>query len=144
MKMLHSTMSEPTEAHIIRSLINFLRGEGYRVRLEVPNMGQSADLVATRSRWVTFVEAKRRDWRRAMEQCRAHESVADFICIALSLRKLSDAFLGEVRACGYGVIQYDAETLTCQWVVEPTRNGRVWGPQRRRVAMAMRAIEYAD
>lgn len=137
-------MSEPGEAHIIRSLIQFLRGEGYRVRLEVPNMGQSADLVATRSRWVTFVEAKRRDWRRAMEQCRAHEPVADFICIALSLGKLSDTLLGEVRECGYGLIQCDAETLSCQWVVEPTRNGKVWGPQRRRVAIAMRAIEYAD
>ncbi|MGD8451460.1 MAG: hypothetical protein PVJ57_06545 [Phycisphaerae bacterium] len=129
---------------MVGSLVGFLRNQGYRVRLEVPNLGQSADVVATRNRWVTFVEAKRHDWRRAIEQCRAHQVVADYICIAISLRSVPDALLKQVRGEGYGLIQCDPTSWDCEWVVEPSRNLKVWPPQRRRMAAAMRAISYVD
>lgn len=137
-------MIEPNEKQIVGSLVQFFANEGYRVRLEVPNMGQSADLVATRSRWVTFVEAKRRDWRRALQQCRAHETVADYICLAVFSRASSDTLIAQVSQYGYGLIKCDAESMACQWVIEPRRNTQVWPPQRRRVAAAMKGIAYAD
>jgi len=124
--------------------VRFLADEGYRIRLEVPNMGQSADLVASRSRWLTFVEAKRHDWRRALRQCRAHEAVADYICVAISLRSVSNALLQEAKDVGYGLIRYDLASQTCEWMLQPSRNTKVWLPQRRRLMAAMKVIDYAD
>lgn len=131
------------EQSIVRELVAFLYREGYRVRLEVPNMGQSADLVATRGRWAMFVEAKVADWRRALEQCRAHEQVADFVCIAVASSKLSSVLIGEATRLGYGVIHCVPATLTCRWVLRPRLNRRVWRPQRRQWAKTMRGVSYA-
>ncbi len=144
MKTSRSGAANASEAHLVRGLVRFLTGEGYRVRLEVPNMGQSADLVASRSRWLTFVEAKRHDWRRALEQCRAHEAVADYICVAISLRSASDALLQDIKEVGYGLIRCDLALQTCEWVLQPSRNTKVWPPQRRRLLAAMKAIDYAN
>ncbi len=132
-----------SEAHLVGGLVRFLTAEGYRVRLEVPNMGQSADLVASRSRWLTFVEAKRHDWRRAIDQCRTHEAVADYICVAISLRSVSKGLLQEAKEFGYGLIRCDLGSQTCEWVLQPSRNTKVWPPQRRRLMAAMRVIDYA-
>ena len=52
------------EAALVDHVADFLRKRGYRVRLEVPNMGQSMDIAATKGRWLTAVEAKMRDWHQ--------------------------------------------------------------------------------
>lgn len=144
MKTSRNGTAKASEAHLVGGLVRFLTGEGYRIRLEVPNMGQSADLVASRSRWLTFVEAKQHDWRRAFEQCQAHEAVADYICVAISLRSVSNALLQEAKDAGYGLIRCDLDSQTCEWVLHPSRNTNVWAPQRRRLMAAMKAIDYAD
>lgn len=129
---------------VVRRLVSMLRRQRYRVREEVPNMGQSADIVATKGRWLTFVEAKVSNWRRAIQQCRAHEHVADFICIAVASSFMSAEFLASAKDLGYGVIQCKGGTGQCRWVLRARRNKRTWRPQRRHFAKALRKIDYAN
>lgn len=133
-----------SEAELVEAVQLFLAADGYRVRSEVPNMGQSVDLVATRGRWITMIEAKMRDWRRALIQCQAHEVVADFICIAMAACTVSNELAHAAEARGYGVISCNPVDGTCQWALRPARNGNIWLPQRRHIAQAMRKIEYAS
>ena len=131
-----------SEEAIVRRLVAHLTAQGYRVRIEVPNMGQSADVVATRNRWVTVIEAKRRDWRRAILQCRAHEQVADFVCIAIGTVTVSDALREEAEQAGYGLIHCPPEPMSCMWILTPRRNANVWAPQRERLGEVLKEIEY--
>lgn len=105
-------------------------------------MGQSADVVATRGRWVTVIEAKTKDWRKAIEQCRAHEHVADFICLALCCAAPSDRLLGAVRVSGYGLITVSPDGLQVQWLWAPTLNRGIWPPQRRTLSENLREISH--
>lgn len=143
------TLKEPlrvmfdTETELVDKLTLFMAAEGYRVRIEVANMGQSADIVATKGRWVTAVEAKLQDWRRALIQCRAHEQVADYICIAIGSANVSDLLLREAEELGYGVIHFDAAQRRFGWVLNPKVNRNVWRPQRQYWSKQMRGIRYA-
>ncbi len=132
-----------TERELVQRVTDLLVSQGYRVRHEVPNMGQSADIVATKPGLLMFVEAKVRDWRRALSQCVAHEQVADFICIALGTNSVSEEALSQVAARGYGLISFSLGERSCAWVHTPRRNEKVWSPQRRRAVSLMRNIEYA-
>ena len=131
------------ENEVVRQVTNLLMAEDYRVRHEVPNMGQSADIVATKGSWVTFIEAKVRDWRRALQQCVAHKQVADFICIAVAMESVSDALVVEIETRGYGLILCYPNNGRCEWIKPPRRNENVWRPQRQRLVSLMRKIEYA-
>jgi hypothetical protein len=135
-KSIHS------EGEVVALLVDFLADAGYRVRLEVPNMGQCADVVGTRNRWVTFFEAKTRDWARALEQCRAHESVADFVCLAVAMKSVPKRLREELTETGYGLVVCDVKQGRCEWLVQPRRNEDVWLPQRRKLAAKMKGIEH--
>lgn len=132
------------EADLVSSLTRTLQDEGYRVRMEVSNMGQSIDMVATRGRWVTVIEAKLQDWRRALTQCRAHEQIADFICVAIGSATVSDSFAEEAERAGYGIIHFCRDSQQFQWVRRPSRNRRIWLPQRRHWARSVKRIDYAN
>ena len=127
---------------MVMRLRDSLCGEGYNVRIEVPNMGQSIDVVATKNRWITAVEAKLTNWRRALAQCVAHEQVADFICIAVGTGGVSDALFAEANNRGYGIIHCAPTGNCCHWVLRPRRNRQVWRPQRNQLAAALRVIRY--
>lgn len=129
-----------SETLLVDRLSRFLSDDGYSVRLEVPNMGQSADVVATKNRWVMFVEAKLDNWRRALAQCTAHEQVADFVCVAIGTVSVSDDLKREAAARGYGVIHWSPKGGEFVWVLEPKRNVDVWKPQRERLARDLRRI----
>ena len=146
MKTSHSKKNSERsvpEHRVVQAVTDLLVAQRYRVRHEVPNMGQSVDIVATRGSWLTCVEAKVRDWSRAISQCLAHEQVADFICIAIGIESVSEGLLRRVASYGYGLIVYRLSDGTCTWVRAPDRNRRVWQPQRRRLASNMRKIDYA-
>lgn len=132
------------EADLVNELARVLQDEGYRIRVEVSNMGQSIDMVATKGRWVTVVEAKLQDWRRALMQCQAHEAIADFICIAIGSATVSDSLAAEAERSGYGIIHYCRNSRQISWVRRPSRNTRVWTPQRRHWARSVKRIEYAN
>lgn len=141
--MMSRTQQASREDKVVALVVSLLRHDGYRVRREVSNMGQSADIVATRGRWVTFVEAKVGHWRRALGQCQAHEQVADFVCVALAASGVPEEFLKMSRQRGYGIIHCAIDELTCRWVTRPVRNASVWRPERKRWARLLRTIEYA-
>lgn len=139
-----STRKPLTKEHqLVSKLIEFLKSENYRVRLEVPNLGQSVDLVATRGRWVTLIEVKIHDWRTAIKQCRAHEHVADFICIAVGTNTVSETACREVENLGYGLIHYTGNGQF-SWILQPERNRLLWKPQRGKLSLALREIEYEN
>lgn len=131
-----------TEFRMVCSVTEHLFGEGYRVRLEVSNMGQSIDVVATKNRWITAIEAKRTDWRRALLQCRAHLMVADFIVIALALKNVPTELSQTLHANGWGLLMYDSTSGEWRWEIKPRKNKRVWQPQRRRFSEHMRKVNY--
>ena len=131
-----------SEKHVVDQVAELLRHDGYLVRTEVPSLGQSADLVATKSRWVTFVEAKMRDWRRALDQCRGHEQVADYICIAVATARRPEALIEIAKQRGYGIIHCHPESGHCHWILPPVRNEAVWRPQRFELAKALKAVNH--
>jgi len=133
-----------TEADLVVRLTTFLRGQGYRVRKEVPNMGQLADVVATKGRWVTFVEAKLTRWQRAIGQCQAHEQVADYICVAIGSERVPSEFLEHAFARGYGIIVYIPASESFRWELQPRVNRQVWPPQRQQWSRLLRGLAYAD
>jgi hypothetical protein len=145
MKNQHNTeRAFGKESELVSSLVQALQAQRYRVRIEVSNMGQSIDVVATRGRWVTVIEAKLQDWRRALNQCRAHEQVADFICIAIGSAEVSDSLTAEATRAGYGIIHFCRDSQEFRWVRRPSRNRRVWLPQRRHWAQGYKRINYAN
>ncbi|MEM6560051.1 MAG: hypothetical protein AAF656_00490 [Planctomycetota bacterium] len=131
-----------SEADVVSHITSFLAGDGYRVRTEVSNMGQSADMVATRNRWVTVIEVKLRDWKTAMRQCLAHEVVADFVCIAVAHVDPPDEMVAAATERGYGVIWYNRSGCCCEWVQRPMLNRAVWPPQRYEFSKRLRGVGY--
>jgi len=131
-----------SEGRLVGGLVRFLLASDYRVRLEVPNMGQSVDIVATRGRWATFIEVKATDWKRALRQCRSHECVADYVCVAIGTRSVSTALLDAARGRGYGVLHCLAEEEQCMWVVKPRLNKKKWPPQRKQLGKDLKAISH--
>lgn len=129
------------ERILIEALIRFLKIEGYEVFIEVPNMGQSTDIVAKKNRWLTFIEAKMRDWKRGLKQCIAHETVADFICLAVSSHNLSPGLIHHATERGYGIIHCNQLTMECLWKLKPIVNKKIWLPQRQVLLKTMRSIE---
>ena len=132
------------EHEFVEHLAATLRDQGFRVRTEVSNMGQSVDLVATRGRWVTVIEAKLADWKRALSQCRTHEHIADYICIALGTASVPHGLIEAVAGLGYGIIHYNRTIKEFEWVVQPRLNRAVWGPQRKYWAGKIRKIPNAN
>lgn len=130
-----------TEGQIVSALCEFLKSENYRVRKEVPNLGQSADLVATRGRWVTMIEVKVHDWRTALRQCQTHEHVADFVCVALGSAHVSILALDAIEERGYGLIHWQ-DNGGFRWVLKPVRNELSWKPTRKAFSSNLKRIEY--
>jgi len=131
-----------SEKELVHYIADFLRENAYHVRFEVPNMGQSTDIVATKGRWVTSIEVKTSDWKRAMKQCRAHEAVADYVCIGIGNGKVPIALLDEARRAGYGVLHCAPGTHQCRWALKPRLNKKLWMPQRRKWSETFGAIDY--
>jgi hypothetical protein len=129
-----------SEAAFVDCLASFLKGLGYAVLTEVPNFGQRVDLVASRGRRLTAIEAKLSHWRRAIGQCQAHEAVADYICVAVAMKRVPEALMAESQVRGYGLILFDHAAGGCVWKIRPRLNKFVWRPQRRAWAEQLRAL----
>ena len=136
-------MTIPSEANLVDSLSLSLTSQGFVVRSEVSNMGQSIDLVATKNDDVTAIEVKRKDWRRALEQCKAHMAVADFIVIAISVRKLSREFLQLLHLRGWGLMICDLPDDSWELIIKPERN-EPWKPQRDAFMAGLNQIKPND
>ncbi len=131
------------EKDLLIHLMKYLINDGYKVRLEVPNMGQSADIVATRGRWVTFIEAKMGNWDRALNQCKAHETVGDYIYIAIASVSVPTRLREKVIEPGYGIIHCNPYDGKCNVTLKAKNNSKIWFPQREIFVEKMKVISYA-
>ena len=131
-----------SEYNLVCSVTGHLVKEGYKVRSEVSNMGQSIDLVATKNRHITAIEAKKYNWRRALEQCQAHTLVADYIVLAVAIKKTPTELTEILREKGWGLLKYEATSDSWCWDIKPTRNSNVWQPQRQRFSADLRKVNY--
>lgn len=132
------------ESDLVDYVVDFLVTQNYNVRLEVPNMGQSADIVALKGRWLTIIEAKIHDWKRGVNQCKAHENVADYICVAISTASISQTLVYHANINGYGIIHCNPKDGECKWFIRPKQNRKVWLPQRRFLLKNMRSMKNGD
>lgn len=143
MKQKSNCKKVNSENELLLLLVDFLKNRGYKIRVEVPNMGQSADIVATRGRWVTCIEAKINNWERAIEQCKAHETVGDFIYIAIASVTPPENLLSKANRLGYGIIHCNPYSGKCSIVLKAKNNSKIWMPQREIFVEKMKEINYA-
>ncbi len=131
MKRLDRKYRRVSENEMIGRIVAlFRRRSGYRIVREVPNMGQSVDIVAAYRNCLVAIEVKRSDWHRALNQCNAHRAVADFICIAIGTKTVSPALQEEASRLNYGIIHCPPDGNMCTWAARPKKNARVWKPQQ--------------
>ncbi len=115
-----------------------------KVFLEVPNMGQSVDVVIDIDDRLIFVEVKVKNWSKALEQCRAHEMVADYIYIAIATKCISDDLLVQAKNKGYGIIHFNWDTSRWEIVEESCKNDNIWIPQRLILKSKLKLFNYAS
>ena len=132
------------ENEFVNILVQYLVSEKFKVWQEVPNMGQSADLVASKEERLIFIEAKLKNWERAIQQCKAHELVADYIYIAIATKKVSPNFKNKAEKLGYGIIHFDNDEQRCNLTLKAKENNRVWKPQRAILKTNLKRICYAS
>ena len=108
-----------TESQLVQILNTFFISNEFQTVLEVPNLGQSVDLVAIKKNNLTFVEAKMSNWRRAIVQCKAHIFAADYIYIGISSNSISKNFLSISRDLGFGIIHVNPSTGECKIFLKP-------------------------
>ncbi len=131
------------ETDVIRRVTSLLAAEKYRIRHEVPNMGQSVDIVGTKGSWVTFVEAKVRNWRCALRQCVAHEQVADFICIAVAMQSVSASLIAEIENEVVGTVALRGRWEAAPEIPSPWIGGLFVVPQHRGQGIGKALVEAA-
>ena len=129
------------EAELVEKIVRFFTQDGYQVKQEVPNMGQRADLVAVADDdKITIIEAKINHKKRVLEQCVAHNIVADYICIAWGGKNVSSSLYNEAKRSGYGIILYSPVADRCDWTIKPELNKNFWEPQRRVLMRNMKEL----
>jgi hypothetical protein len=95
-----------SEEALVRRLEWFFRELGYIVAKEVPVGMRSIDLycVAPNTGTTIAVEAKLRDWRRALRQARVYKLAADLTYIALPEPAITQACIDACSTEGIGAI----------------------------------------
>ncbi|MFT0139872.1 hypothetical protein [Alloalcanivorax xenomutans] len=131
-----------SEEKLVNLVSQRLSEDGFAVQHEVPSMGKSIDIVAQKAGKIWAVEAKIGNWRRAVGQCRAHECVADYICVAVDKLPLQSKIIEELSLLGYGLLTLDCDQRL-RWVLMPKENDLVWGPQKEKLEANMEGIGYA-
>ena len=95
-----------TEEALVRRLGWLFRTLGYIVAKEVPVGTRAVDLycVDPRTGTTIAIEAKLRDWRRALRQARVYKLAADLVYIGLPERAITEKCLMACSAEGIGTI----------------------------------------
>lgn len=131
------------ESQLVQHVVDFFEKLQYKVTIEVPFLGQCVDIVATNNEQITFIEAKISDWAKAIEQCKVHTQVADYIYIAIASVNVSSNLLDTARLKGIGIIHCNPYTLELKEVLKPELNCRAWQPLRINIRKNIEEIEYA-
>ena len=123
-------MSFKTEIEFVRELEkHFARLNNSIIWLEVPNMGQSVDMVVKMEDKLLLIEAKLKNWDRAIFQCQAHQMVADYIYVAVATLEIPDKLYLRATELGYGILHFDRNTKLVHERLKARKNS-YWKPQR--------------
>lgn len=114
-----------------------------KVWYEVPNMGQSVDVVVDSEGFLTFIEVKIKNWTKAIEQCIAHEIVADYIYIAIATKSIPENFVNEAKTKGYGILHYNWDYQCWEHSLKSKKNSNIWMPQRQILNSKLKLMSYA-
>lgn len=143
-------MTAMKESELVRALTQYFQRDGYDVYLEVSNMGTSVDLVAEKDGKVIAVEAKVRDWKRAMEQCKHHFLVADYVAIAMGPIRITEYFAKEAIDRLLTVYTYRRGSnyygTNWHWIRHNNliQSTQIWQPQREIFLRQMHEIKKED
>lgn len=120
------------EKEIVNQVVKYYSMNGYRVETEIPNLGQSADIVAFKNGCLTIIEAKRYDWKKALTQCKAHKLIADYIYIAVLHKNIPLKLLESAQLTGIGIIQYNFDSTQPIIFLKADHNEAKWPAQRKK------------
>ncbi|MFK4729491.1 hypothetical protein ROT00_07380 [Agromyces mediolanus] len=111
-----------TRDYVRRAVLPLLEGENWVVRTDDGRIRRHPDALWAARRVVT-VEAKLRDWTRAVAQARRQRLSADAAYIAVDHAATASmlAELDAIAANGIGVITVGADTGRCRVLVRPQR-----------------------
>jgi len=118
------------EAEQVNIIVKYYESLGYDVTTEVPNMNQYVDIVAIKDGLMTCIEAKLRDWKRAVKQCEPHVFVSDYIYIVIGTKIVSTGLIESAKEKGYGVIHCSMWDGKIKMVLESIKHTKYWLPQR--------------
>jgi hypothetical protein len=122
-----------SESDLVDVVEVFLKGLGYSVGREVPNLGRYMDLAAVSGSEILAVEAKLRNWRVGIEQLRTHGHACDMRALAIDASFGCRALLSEAQTRNIGVL-YVHRTPEVVEVKEPwSRSTDFWKPQRDKI-----------
>lgn len=132
-----------TERELAEFTVNQLISLGFQTIKEVPNLGQSVDIVARKGNKLILIETKLHNWRKALNQASSHLFVADYVYIVLPKKLFSSELYETAVQLGIGVIEVDANNLLWCTAVKAARNKKIWLPQREQFLRHMEKIENA-
>ena len=133
-----------TEWEMVEKSIPFFEFKGYKVYCEVPIMGTSADIVLKKDNTLYGIEAKIKDKKRVLQQCKERFSMTvDYIGILWG-SKITEPLIRECKIRGYGLIHYLHDKKTIETILKPRYNYDVWKPQQNILYLKMREMEIHD
>jgi len=111
---------------------------------EVPVFSRSVDLVLQdlTTSYITAVEFKMHDWKRAILQAQNVDLCFDFLCICLPKPKTQAGCRTIMKTCeikGVGLYLYDSEINAFEKVISSPRTTTVWETQKKRVVNYLEA-----
>jgi hypothetical protein len=139
---------EFSEAELRERFINALEtSSNILIHQEVPVFSRSVDLVLQdlTTSYITAVEFKMHDWKRAILQAQSVGICFDFLCICLPKPKTQVGCHNIMETCevnGVGLYLYDSEINTFEKVIDSPRTTTVWEIQKKRVINYLEAKEH--
>ena len=108
------------------------------IHVEVPVFTRSVDLVLKdlKSNYITAVEFKLHDWKRAIIQTHSVGICFDFLYICLPTPKTKAGQLSIEKGCkenGVGLFLYDQESNDFKESVIAIKTSKIWDVQKQRV-----------
>ena len=86
-------------------LVNALKKKGYTVATEVPNCYRSTDIAVIDNKGLTWaIECKMSNIKQALRQLMVQVYAADFVYIAMPLKKTREVSLEQIKKRGFGLL----------------------------------------
>jgi predicted RecB family endonuclease len=109
------------EEKITARVENYLSGEGFMIKREVPALTKRIDIVGIRDGEVWTVEAKVSDWRRALQQANQNRIFGERPYVALWHRHLKNIEERLFDRFGIGIMSVNGDVE----IVRPAKKSKV-------------------